>query len=90
MPRAVSLLLLLLSLVQRRSCLAEPSPTAKSLDWPSDPCLSQPCKNNGTCSPRRAPLLFLQPAYSCVCPPGVTGTYCQKAAATFIEWYMIV
>uniref|UniRef100_A0ACB8FAV0 Uncharacterized protein n=1 Tax=Sphaerodactylus townsendi TaxID=933632 RepID=A0ACB8FAV0_9SAUR len=79
------LLLLLLSLVQRRCCVAGPSPPAQILDWPSDPCLSQPCKNNGTCSPdgpRRGPLRFLQHAYSCVCPPGVTGTDCQAQKVT--------
>ncbi|CAI5775611.1 delta and Notch-like epidermal growth factor-related receptor [Podarcis lilfordi] len=86
MPRAAPLLLLLLSLAQRRACLA--GPTAAPLDSPADPCLSQPCRNNGTCSsalaklpavPHRLPLLFLspQPAYSCACPPGVTGSDCQ-------------
>ncbi|XP_028586989.2 delta and Notch-like epidermal growth factor-related receptor [Podarcis muralis] len=89
MLRAAPLLLLLLSLAQRRACLAGPTAAAAApLDSPADPCLSQPCRNNGTCSsalaklpavPHRLPLLFLspQPAYSCACPPGVTGSDCQ-------------
>ncbi|XP_075793739.1 delta and Notch-like epidermal growth factor-related receptor isoform X2 [Pelodiscus sinensis] len=80
MPRAAPLLLLLLSLAQRRAGLgsaAPPEPTG-------DPCLSQPCGNNGTCSaaPARPPatarrLSPPQPAYRCACPAGVTGTHCQ-------------
>ncbi|XP_044288680.1 delta and Notch-like epidermal growth factor-related receptor [Varanus komodoensis] len=88
--RAVPLLLLsalfLLDLAQRRACLA--GPAAAPLESSTDPCLSQPCKNNGTCStalanlhavPHRLPVLFLspQPAYACACPPGVTGSECQ-------------
>ncbi|XP_071668605.1 delta and Notch-like epidermal growth factor-related receptor isoform X3 [Patagioenas fasciata] len=85
MPRAAPLLLLLLALAQRRACLPGPATAAPS---GRDPCLSQPCRNNGTCSPvparglaapRRLQLLPPQPpgAYSCACPAGVTGTYCQ-------------
>ncbi|KAK2538305.1 Dner [Columba guinea] len=85
MPRAAPLLLLLLALAQRRACLPGPATAAPS---GRDPCLSQPCRNNGTCSPvpgrgpaapRRLQLLPPQPpaAYSCACPVGVTGTYCQ-------------
>ncbi|XP_062494968.1 delta and Notch-like epidermal growth factor-related receptor [Pezoporus occidentalis] len=86
MPRAAPLLLLLLlALAQRRACLPGPA-TAAPPD--RDPCLSQPCRNNGTCSPvpagspaatRRLQLLLPQPpaAYSCACPAGFTGTSCQ-------------
>uniref|UniRef100_A0A670YWU7 Delta/notch like EGF repeat containing n=1 Tax=Pseudonaja textilis TaxID=8673 RepID=A0A670YWU7_PSETE len=87
MSRAVPLLLMLLCLAQRRTSLAGPT-ASSSLESAADPCLSQPCKNNGTCTPvlaklpaapHRLPLLFLspQPAYSCLCRPGVTGTECQ-------------
>lgn len=89
MPRAAPLLLLLLALAQRRACLPGPATAAPS---GRDPCLSQPCRNNGTCSPvpargpaapRRLQLLPPQPpaAYSCACPAGVTGTYCQVRGA---------
>uniref|UniRef100_A0A8D0BQX8 Delta/notch like EGF repeat containing n=1 Tax=Salvator merianae TaxID=96440 RepID=A0A8D0BQX8_SALMN len=82
------LLLLLLTLAQHRACLAGPVAAAAPFDSSGDPCLSQPCRNNGTCTPvlaklpavpRRLPLLFLspQPAYSCSCPPGLTGPDCQ-------------
>ncbi|XP_054242095.1 delta and Notch-like epidermal growth factor-related receptor [Indicator indicator] len=86
MPQAAPLLLLLLlALAQRRACLPGPA-TAAPPD--RDPCLSQPCRNNGTCSPlparepsasRRLQLLLPQPpaAYSCACPAGFTGTSCQ-------------
>ncbi|TFK01162.1 Delta and Notch-like epidermal growth factor-related receptor [Platysternon megacephalum] len=89
MPRAAPLLLLLLSLAQRRACLAG-SVSAASPGPAGDPCLSQPCWNNGTCSPapargpaapRRLPLP--QPAYSCACPAGVTGTHCQVQILLF-------
>ncbi|XP_074768418.1 delta and Notch-like epidermal growth factor-related receptor isoform X2 [Athene noctua] len=79
------LLLLLLALAQRRACLPGPATAAPA---GRDPCLSQPCRNNGTCSPvpargpaapRRLQPLPPQPpaAYSCACPAGVTGTSCQ-------------
>ncbi|KAM7013687.1 delta and Notch-like epidermal growth factor-related receptor [Passerculus sandwichensis] len=81
MPRAAPLLLLLLlALAERRSCLPAPASAAPP---GRDPCLSQPCRNNGTCSPlpapRRLQLILPQPpvGYSCTCPPGVTGDSCQ-------------
>lgn len=93
MPRAapllLPLLLLLLALAQRRACLPGPATVAP---LGRDPCLSQPCRNNGTCSPvpargpaapRRLQLLLPQrpAAYSCACPAGVTGTSCQVRGA---------
>ncbi|KAF4801817.1 delta/notch like EGF repeat containing [Turdus rufiventris] len=81
MPRAAPLLLLLLlALAQRRACLPAPASAAPP---GRDPCLSQPCRNNGTCSPlpppRRLQLILPEPpaGYSCTCPPGVTGDSCQ-------------
>lgn len=90
MPRAAPLLLLLLlALAQRLACLPGPGTAAPP---GRDPCLSQPCRNNGTCSPvpargpaapRRLQLLLPQPpaAYSCACPAGVTGASCQVRGA---------
>ncbi|GAA6227502.1 uncharacterized protein LOC108877172 [Lates japonicus] len=35
-----------------------------------DPCLVNPCKNNGTC-------LYVETSYECQCPEGFEGRYCQ-------------
>ncbi|XP_042676821.1 delta and Notch-like epidermal growth factor-related receptor [Centrocercus urophasianus] len=77
MPRAASpplLLLLLLALAQRRACLPAPATAAPP---GSDPCLSRPCRNNGTCFPAAPRRLSSAAAYRCACPPGVSGASCQ-------------
>ena len=35
-----------------------------------DPCLSQPCMNQGTCIRQNG-------GFRCVCPPGYTGSRCE-------------
>ncbi|XP_053332877.1 coagulation factor VIIi [Clarias gariepinus] len=37
-----------------------------------EPCLTNPCKNNGTC-------IYLGHSYVCQCPDGFEGKYCQEA-----------
>ena len=63
-------------LSQSRLCPADPS-TPVSPDYRGtlcdtevDPCLSQPCRNGGTCNSLDGG------SYSCTCPPGTTGLYC--------------
>ncbi|XP_035265912.1 coagulation factor VII-like [Anguilla anguilla] len=36
-----------------------------------DPCLDNPCKNNGTC-------IYMDNSYQCQCPEGFEGKYCQE------------
>ncbi|KAJ8352800.1 hypothetical protein SKAU_G00242760 [Synaphobranchus kaupii] len=36
-----------------------------------DPCLDNPCKNNGTC-------IYMEKSYQCQCPEGFEGKYCQE------------
>ncbi|XP_060754659.1 coagulation factor VIIi [Neoarius graeffei] len=36
-----------------------------------EPCLTNPCKNNGTC-------IYLGHSYICQCPEGFEGKYCQE------------
>ncbi|KAG7463527.1 hypothetical protein MATL_G00177520 [Megalops atlanticus] len=36
-----------------------------------DPCLANPCLNNGTC-------IYMAKSYECVCPDGFEGKYCQE------------
>ncbi|XP_050956031.1 coagulation factor VIIi [Labeo rohita] len=36
-----------------------------------EPCLTNPCKNNGTC-------IYLANTYYCLCPEGFEGKYCEK------------
>uniref|UniRef100_A0A669PU99 Delta/notch like EGF repeat containing n=1 Tax=Phasianus colchicus TaxID=9054 RepID=A0A669PU99_PHACC len=71
---AAPLLLLLLALAQRRACLPAPATAAPP---GSDPCLSRPCRNNGTCFPAAPRRLPSAAAYRCACPPGVSGASCQ-------------
>ena len=35
-----------------------------------DPCLVNPCRNNGTC-------IYVANSYECQCPEGYEGRYCQ-------------
>ncbi|XP_058236067.1 coagulation factor VIIi isoform X1 [Hemibagrus wyckioides] len=37
-----------------------------------EPCLTNPCRNNGTC-------IYLGHSYICQCPEGFEGKYCQEA-----------
>ena len=39
------------------------------------PCSSQPCQNDGTCSPDGS-------AYTCSCQSGYFGSHCQTSACT--------
>ncbi|KAG5851593.1 hypothetical protein ANANG_G00053300 [Anguilla anguilla] len=36
-----------------------------------DPCLDNPCKNNGSC-------IYMENSYQCQCPEGFEGKYCQE------------
>ncbi|XP_049328211.1 slit homolog 2 protein isoform X2 [Astyanax mexicanus] len=49
-----------------------PGPVDISIQAKCDPCLSNPCKNNGTCS--NHPIDF----YRCTCPYGYKGQDCEE------------
>nr|BAB72175.1 transmembrane protein Bet [Mus musculus] len=79
----LALLPLLLGAGPQSGCLASPV-SAAPLPAPG-PCASQPCRNGGVCTPRSVtdqehPAADAEPRYSCTCPAGVSGTYCQFVA----------
>lgn len=76
----LALLQLLLGAGPQSGCLASPV-SAAPLPAPG-PCALQPCRNGGVCTPRSVtdqehPVTDAEPRYSCTCPAGVSGTYCQ-------------
>lgn len=46
-------------------------------------CDSNPCQNGGTCA-------SLQGAFTCSCPDGYTGLYCQKACSAYVDLVFII
>lgn len=44
--------------------------------WGRDPCLVNPCHNNGTC-------VYVATSYECQCPEGFEGRYCQTGQTSF-------
>ncbi|GFR69628.1 cadherin EGF LAG seven-pass G-type receptor 2 [Elysia marginata] len=64
---------MVLILISAGSCQNE----TKMCDTEIDLCYSFPCQNKGTC-------LSKEGGYSCLCPPGFTGTECEfDMSATF-------
>jgi protein crumbs len=51
----------------------------KSCEIPPNPCLSQPCLNNGICS-RVSDFV-----YSCTCINGYSGTRCEQAPSNILK-----
>ncbi|KAL6115092.1 uncharacterized protein ACO6RY_00025 [Pungitius sinensis] len=43
-----------------------------------DPCLENPCRNNGTC-------VYLETRYQCYCAEGFEGQYCQTEVEDFLK-----
>ncbi|XP_068458101.1 uncharacterized protein [Clinocottus analis] len=43
-----------------------------------DPCLVNPCRNNGTC-------VYLETTYQCFCAEGFEGRYCQTVVEDFLK-----
>ncbi|XP_063988632.1 agrin-like isoform X5 [Diachasmimorpha longicaudata] len=61
-------------------CMCPPQYTGVNCEESLDPCIGEPCKNNGVCD------ILPQGGYVCKCPPGRTGEHCDVLDADLTEF----